>query len=78
MLRRWPIWILLAGALLVVATASAVSSAPTNGASARAFGVKITVPEGVFGTPEAAAPPSATSPSQGYSYPADGSIVSIE
>ncbi len=78
MLRRWPIWLLLVGALLVAASASAVSSAPSNGASAHAFGVKITAPQGVFGTPEAAAPPSATQPSQGYSYPADGSIVSID
>jgi len=77
-LRRWPIWLLLAGALLVAAAASAVSSAPPNGASARAFGVKISVPQGIFGTLEASAPPNETLPSQSYSYPADGSIVKIE
>ncbi|MGD0274317.1 MAG: M23 family metallopeptidase [Gaiellaceae bacterium] len=78
MLRRWPIWLLLAGALLGAATASAVSSAPTSGASARGFAVKITVPQGVFGTPEASAPPNATLPSQSYRYPDDGSIVKID
>ena len=77
-LRRWPIWLLLVGALLVAATAGAVSNAPTNGASARAFAVKISAPEGIFGTPEATGPPSATSPTQTYNYPADGSIVKIE
>jgi murein DD-endopeptidase MepM/ murein hydrolase activator NlpD len=77
-LRRWPIWLLLAGALLGAATASAISSAPVSGASADGFAVKITVPQGVFGTPDVSAPPDTTTPSQGYSYPDDGSIVKID
>jgi murein DD-endopeptidase MepM/ murein hydrolase activator NlpD len=77
-LRRWPIWLLLAGALLGAATASAVSSAPVGGASAHGFAVKITVPQGVFGTPDVSAPPDTTTPSQGYNYPDDGSIVKID
>lgn len=80
-LRRWPIWLLLAGVVLVTATASAlaVSSAPASGGSARAFGVKISLAGGgVYGTDEVVAPPAATLPSQGFDYPSsDGSVVRI-
>ena len=45
---------------------------------ASAFAIKISVPgQGVFGTPEAAAPPDATVPSAAYAYPADGSIIRV-
>lgn len=76
-LRRPAIWLVLAGAVIAAASAGAVSSAPPNGASARAFGVKVSVPQGAFGSQVVEAPPNATLPSQGYSYPDDGSIVSV-
>lgn len=78
-LRRWPIWILLVGALLATSTARAVTSTSEAGAEASAFAIKIYVPgQGVFGTPEAAAPPDATVPSEPYAYPADGSVVRVD
>jgi murein DD-endopeptidase MepM/ murein hydrolase activator NlpD len=77
-LRRSPIWILLAGALLAATAARAVTSTSEAGASANAFAIKIYVQgQGVFGTPEAAAPPDATVPSAAYAYPDDGSIVRV-
>jgi murein DD-endopeptidase MepM/ murein hydrolase activator NlpD len=78
MLRRSPIWILLAVALLAATAARAVTKTSDAGASASAVAITISVPgQGVFGTTEAAAPPDATVPSASYAYPADGSIVRI-
>ena len=78
-LRRLPIWILLAGALLATTAAQAVTSTSEAGASANAYAIKIYVPkQGVFGTLEAAAPPDATVPSAAYAYPDDGSIVQVD
>jgi murein DD-endopeptidase MepM/ murein hydrolase activator NlpD len=80
-LRLWPIRFLLAGALLATATASAlaVSSSPENGAYARIFAVKISIPnQGVVASKEAAAPPATTLLNESFSFPGDGSIVHID
>ncbi len=79
MLRRWPIWILLAGALLAATAARAVTGTSEAGASASAYAIEIFLPgQGVIGTTEADAPPDATVPSAAYIYPADGSVVHID
>jgi murein DD-endopeptidase MepM/ murein hydrolase activator NlpD len=77
-LRRWPIWLLLAGALLVATAAGATPTTSEPGASASAYGVTISVPgQGVFGTTEAVAPPDTTIAAAPFAYPSDGSIVSV-
>ncbi len=80
MFRRWSIRLIATGTLIVFAAAVPVGSgAPASGASARIYGVKIITPDrGVAGSTEAAAPPSASLPATGFSYPEDGSIARVD
>ncbi|MDP8910468.1 MAG: M23 family metallopeptidase, partial [Actinomycetota bacterium] len=76
-MKRAPIILGLAAVLLVAASAGASSAARTTGASASAFGIRVTAPGGSGGTVAwVSAPPDRSSGSAGWAYPADGSIVS--
>jgi murein DD-endopeptidase MepM/ murein hydrolase activator NlpD len=62
---------------LLAVTAGAAPGAPANGASARAFAIRVVVPAGDgAGTTEVAAPPDAVQFAGGFVFPEDGSIVS--
>ena len=78
MLRWRHILLVVAGVLVATIGAAAVPAAPSAGASARAFAIQVYTPDqGVSGTSEAKAPPDSATTGEVFSYPADGSVVSV-
>jgi murein DD-endopeptidase MepM/ murein hydrolase activator NlpD len=63
--------------VLAAGSADAAPGAPTAGASARAYAIKVALPVGDgAGTREVSAPPDAVQFGGGFVYPSDGTVVS--
>lgn len=74
---RFPLAFVLALLLLVAGSAGAEPSAPASGASARAFGITVSVPgQAGGGIASVSAPPDAVTFGPGFSYGANGEVTS--
>src|SRR5690242_13252662 len=77
-MKALPLAVLAAGALLVGSAGAAPAPQKTQG-SAKAFSIKIVVPnQPAAGTAAATAPPDAVALGGSFTYPADGSIATTQ